>query len=148
MSDSSCVASIGEVSANIDERRRRIRMLAGDVEELNQLTRDIHQLVHEQHSDVQRIDDAIHSSKRRVIAAESELKQAANLSRWSASVGGGLIGSLVGGPLGLYIGVKIGLASAIVGGCVGSRLARRRRNADAVVDDIDNGASEKENALG
>ncbi|XP_025408670.1 syntaxin-17-like isoform X2 [Sipha flava] len=101
-----------------EEKQKKERMLAiesdvknveRDMQDIQDLFRDLSKLVNEQKEDVGKIETHVEATQENVIQAEQSLHKAAKLKKMSYPLIGAVVGSCVGGPLGCLAGAKASL---------------------------------------
>jgi len=96
----------------IEERAREIRQIEESVEDVNQIFRDLGEILSYQRPQLESIEDHVKSTVEHTERAAKELEKAYKYSRWGTALTMGLLGAAAGGPLGVLAGVKSGIALA------------------------------------
>jgi len=115
------------------------RLLAADVEDLNQIMLDLGNLVHAQHDMVDSIEEHCERAEREVRSGQRQLRQAAAANTAKYPLAAAAVGSLaLGGPVGLAAGSAIaGVVTAVigaVGGFYGGQAFKRKVQRDIAAD--------------
>lgn len=119
-----------QIIVKIDEERWNSEILAQRAQEMekleencravNEMLRDVFQIIHEQAPAVERIEDVVEESHEHVVTAQKELAQvAAKINGSAYPLLGAVLGVAIGGPLGFLAGLKIGTLIGLTGSVIG-----------------------------
>jgi len=109
----------------VNERNREIELIHEDILDINEITKDMNEMLHQQGYIITKVEDKIHECGDKTVHAIEELKKADKYhQKYSYGkykiLGGLIIGTTIFGGIGAVFGIIPAVASAGLGGSLGA----------------------------